>query len=153
MVGSPIAALPRDFPDGDHSSATVAHYSVALEATTTGQLLHVVPPVYHTRINDVLLTALAQAVGQWSGQPQVLVDLEGHGRDVAFSELDLSRTVGWFTTIHPVRLDLTGRLEPGEALPYVKETYTTYPQQWSRLRDVTLSDRRNLRSRVGRGGD
>src|SRR5262249_39095962 len=63
-------------------------------------------------INDVLLTGLAVAMvrWQWRRNPTapraVLVDLEGHGREELFAGLDLTRTVGWFTSVYPLKLDL-----------------------------------------------
>ncbi|WP_345599935.1 amino acid adenylation domain-containing protein [Thermocatellispora tengchongensis] len=76
------------------------------------------PARFHATADDVLLAALAAAVGRWRGRPTVLVELEGHGRD---GELDVSRTVGWFTTAHPVRLETT---EPVKA---VKERLRAMP--------------------------
>jgi hypothetical protein len=66
--------------------------------------LHQVPPAYQTQVNDLLLTALLNIFVQWQGDPLFLFDLEGHGREDLFEEVDLSRTVGWFTTVFPVLL-------------------------------------------------
>lgn len=77
------------------------------------------PAAFGAGVNDVLLTALALAVADWRGSPSggsVLVDLEGHGReDELAGDADLSRTVGWFTTVVPVRLD-TGAVDLADAL-------------------------------------
>ncbi|MGH8773264.1 MAG: condensation domain-containing protein, partial [Burkholderiales bacterium] len=85
-------------------------------------------PVYHTQINDVLLTALVQSFERWTGERALLLDLEGHGREELFAEVDLSRTVGWFTTLFPVCLELGGE-EPGEALKAVKEQLRRIPNK------------------------
>ena len=69
------------------------------------------PGTYHTQINDVLLTALARVVGEWSGSGEVLVDLEGHGREDLFAGVDVSRTVGWFTNIYPVVLQVQVQMQ------------------------------------------
>src|SRR5438309_6280588 len=71
------------------------------------------PAVYRTQINDVLMTALALTLSEWTGRRQVLVELEGHGREEIFDDIDLSRTVGWFTTTAPVLLEVP---ESGELL-------------------------------------
>ncbi|MCB5183282.1 non-ribosomal peptide synthetase [Streptomyces antimicrobicus] len=82
-----------------------------LPADRTEPLLTSVPAAFHGGVNDVLLTALAVAVSYWrrrrglGEEGPVLVDLEGHGREDVVEGADLSRTVGWFTTVHPVRLD------------------------------------------------
>ncbi|HEX7335225.1 MAG TPA: condensation domain-containing protein, partial [Pyrinomonadaceae bacterium] len=66
----------------------------------------------------------------WSGGRQLLVDLEGHGRhDELFAELDLTRTVGWFTNVYPVWLDLAGKADPGAALKHVKEELRRVPNR------------------------
>jgi non-ribosomal peptide synthase protein (TIGR01720 family) len=85
---------------------------VLLSAEDTEMLLRGAPTAYRTRINDVLLTALAWALSRWSGTSTVSIDLEGHGREQILDDLDLSRTVGWFTTIFPVALDVPVGNEP-----------------------------------------
>ncbi|MCG8348343.1 MAG: amino acid adenylation domain-containing protein, partial [Chloroflexales bacterium] len=123
------ALLPRDFPAGVNSEASARRVSVALTPEETGALLRDVPPVYRTEINDVLLTALAQAFQAWTGAPSLLIELEGHGREDLFDDVDVSRTVGWFTSAYPVRLDLTKAAEPGAALMAIKEQLRSIPQR------------------------
>ncbi|MHC3462307.1 amino acid adenylation domain-containing protein [Streptomyces flavovirens] len=94
-----------------------------LPSAWTKDLLTTVPTAFHAGVDDVLLTALALAVRSWReertgttgghlpGDTGVLLDLEGHGREQIADHLDLSRTVGWFTSLYPVRLD------PGPADP------------------------------------
>ncbi|MGW7574626.1 amino acid adenylation domain-containing protein [Streptomyces sp. NPDC054765] len=85
--------------------------SMSLAPNETGALLADVPNYFHAAVPDVLLAALSVALHRWPGNPAggpVLVDIEGHGRDIdldGLSDLDVSRTVGWFTVIHPVLLD------------------------------------------------
>jgi non-ribosomal peptide synthase protein (TIGR01720 family) len=97
------------------------HVTLELAASVTGPLLTTVPAAFHGGINDVLLSALALAVAAWArrhrrpGGPAVVLDLEGHWRAESFAGVDLSRTVGWFTSLYPVRLDADG-LDLDEAL-------------------------------------
>nr|MBA2525657.1 non-ribosomal peptide synthetase [Pyrinomonadaceae bacterium] len=123
-----VAPLPRDYPadPAANTVASAAHVSVALSEERTQALLQEVPPVYHTQINDVLLTALVQSLAPWTGQRTLLLDLEGHGREELFEEVDLSRTVGWFTTLFPVPLELETQA-PGETLKSVKEQLRAIP--------------------------
>jgi non-ribosomal peptide synthase protein (TIGR01720 family) len=101
-----------------------------LSREETEALLHQVPGVYHTQINEVLLSGLALTLGQWSESRAVLVDVEGHGREQISEQVDVSRTVGWFTTIYPVLLEVKGRLtEVGEVLKQVKEQVRAIPEQ------------------------
>jgi non-ribosomal peptide synthase protein (TIGR01720 family) len=126
---SAVAPLPVDYPAGkDANTVTSAcNVSVSLSAEETRALLQEVPKAYHTQINDVLLTALVQTFAQWSGTRCLLVDLEGHGREEILEAVDLSRTVGWFTTIFPVLLELQKADDPGEALKSVKEQLRRIP--------------------------
>ncbi|WP_460494862.1 amino acid adenylation domain-containing protein [Dactylosporangium cerinum] len=91
------------------TAATVRTVTVTLPAADSGAVLTQAPAALHGTVNDVLLTAFALAVRAWrpAADPAVVVSLEGHGRegDVYGTDLDLSRTVGWFTAIYPVRLD------------------------------------------------
>jgi non-ribosomal peptide synthase protein (TIGR01720 family) len=91
--------------------------------------LQEVPHAYNTQINDVLLTALVQIFAEWIGERSLLVDLEGHGREQLFEDVDLSRTVGWFTTIFPVLLELGKVSHTGEALKSVKEQLHRTPNR------------------------
>lgn len=100
------SCLPLDFPEGTNTVASVRTVSVSLSVQETQALLQEVPAAYNTQINDALLTALVMAFTQCMGVRSLLVNLEGHGREDLFDEVDLSRTVGWFTSIFPVRLEL-----------------------------------------------
>jgi len=124
-----IPPLPVDHPGGDNTAASTQTMSVASSVEETQALLREVPRAYRTQINDVLLTALAQAFAQWTGQDALLVDLEGHGREDIFDEINLSRTVGWFTSVFPVRLDLEEAQEPKKALKLVKEQLHRIPHR------------------------
>jgi non-ribosomal peptide synthase protein (TIGR01720 family) len=86
--------------------------SVRLGRDDTDALLRSAPAVYRSRINDVLLTALACAVTSWTGGDRITVDLEGHGREELFDEIDVSRTVGWFTSVHPVTITVREGEQP-----------------------------------------
>src|ERR1035438_1906207 len=72
---------------------------VALSAEKTRALLQEVPEAYHTQINDILLSALAITLGGFMATDSVLIDLEGHGREDLFEDVNVSRTVGWFTSL------------------------------------------------------
>ncbi|HEX8933541.1 MAG TPA: condensation domain-containing protein, partial [Pseudonocardiaceae bacterium] len=94
----------------------------------TDALLHRVPGAYRTQINDVLLSALGRVLASWTGQDQVLIALEGHGREEILPGVELSRTVGWFTSLFPVvlRVDHTGW---GDLLKSVKEQLRAIPHR------------------------
>ncbi|HEX3529040.1 MAG TPA: non-ribosomal peptide synthase/polyketide synthase [Thermoanaerobaculia bacterium] len=132
----PDRPLPVDFAREDGKSApTIASLrsvEIRLTAEETRALLEDAPRAYRTQVNDLLLTALVEAFAPWTGSRRLLLDLEGHGREDLFendSDIDLSRTVGWFTSLFPVPLDLTGLDAPGAALKAVKEQLRAVPNR------------------------
>ena len=118
-----------DRTSGPNTIASRSTVSIALTEPETQALLMQVPEAYGTQVNDVLLTALLQAFAEWTGSPAAVIDLEGHGREELFDDVDLSRTVGWFTTLFPVRLELPSNEGPGEALKSVKEQLRAIPSR------------------------
>jgi amino acid adenylation domain-containing protein/non-ribosomal peptide synthase protein (TIGR01720 family) len=94
---------PADPPAGADPAGS-GGVSLRLDRAATRQLLHEAGAAYRSSLQDLLLTALARVLCRWSGRPDVLIALEGHGREDLFDDIDLSRTVGWFTSIYPVRL-------------------------------------------------
>jgi len=134
--------------------ATARSVTVELTVEHTTPLLTTVPAAFRASVEDVLLTGLGLAVRTWLSRrgegltDALLVDLEGHGRyeDVLAPKLDLSRTVGWFTTMYPVRLDvadlswtevLAAGPSLGSALKRVKQSLRAVPDHgvgWGLLR-------------------
>ncbi|MFF3935180.1 amino acid adenylation domain-containing protein [Streptomyces phaeofaciens] len=116
----PLPLLREPDPDRD-TAATRREIVLRLPADRTGPLLSAVPAAFGAAVNDVLLAGLALAFADWrrrsgGSDRSILVDLEGHGREeeLAGDDVDLSRTVGWFTSVFPVRLD-AGPVDPAEA--------------------------------------
>jgi amino acid adenylation domain-containing protein/non-ribosomal peptide synthase protein (TIGR01720 family) len=127
--GTQSAKLPADFSSSSNVVESARTVSVSLTLEETNFLLHEVPKAYQTQMNDVLLTALVEALSEWTGANTLLLDLEGHGREASSEELDVSRTVGWFTSIFPVRLSLDSGMTPGEALKSIKEQLRRVPNR------------------------
>jgi len=123
----PIPQLPVDWVDGVNTVATARTLSVSLSAEETQLLLQEVPKLYRTQINEVLLTALLQAVSNWTGEASLLIDLEGHGREELFEDVDISRTVGWFTSVFPVQLHTRNVADSVETLKTIKEQLRSIP--------------------------
>lgn len=119
--------LPLDRNDRERKLASSRTMGQQLDVDETRALLQDVPAAYHTQINDVLLTALVEAIGKWSGERRIVVDMEGHGREEISADIDLSRTVGWFTSVYPVILDVRNTETPGAALREVKEQLRNIP--------------------------
>ncbi|MGW4596890.1 non-ribosomal peptide synthase/polyketide synthase [Streptomyces sp. NPDC004457] len=121
------AALPADHPGGANTVADEDSVTAGLDAEETRRLLQDVPDVYRTRVNDVLLCALGRVLARWTGRDRVAVTLEGHGREELFEDADLARTVGWFTAMYPVVLDVPRDAGTGTALKTVKENLRAVP--------------------------
>jgi non-ribosomal peptide synthase protein (TIGR01720 family) len=144
-----------------------------LSREQTEAVLRQVPAVYRTQIDEVLLTALGRALAAWSGRADHAVELEGHGREEeAFllragddkregengnGRVDLSRTVGWFTSIYPVILHSPAEESVGAAIKRVKEQIRSVPARGvgygalrylSRDREVREQLRRLVRGEI-----
>ncbi|WP_245606219.1 amino acid adenylation domain-containing protein [Streptomyces himastatinicus] len=119
------ADLPVDRP-GRATAGTTRTVRVRLDHDTTDALLRRVPGVYRTQINDVLMSALGRVLADWTRTDRVLVAMEGHGREEIDETVELSRTVGWFTTQYPVALTLPGG-GWGPVLKSVKEQLRALP--------------------------
>ena len=135
-VRAKAAAYPVDEPGARGGPA--GQIELTLGEEETAALLREAPKAYRTRFDEVLLAGLVRALADWSGQREILVDLEGHGRepeclaewlgDESASGIDLSRTVGWFTAIYPVLLQVATKAGPGEDLQGIKEQLRRVPR-------------------------
>ncbi len=122
-----LPRLPLDFTGGVNTVAVADVISVSLNDEETTALLQEVPSVYQTQITDALLAALARALKKWTGQRAMLVNMESHGREVVADDLDLSRTVGWFTSVFPVVIEVDGNDVAG-TIKSVKEQLRRIPR-------------------------
>ncbi|MFN7096582.1 MAG: amino acid adenylation domain-containing protein, partial [Gammaproteobacteria bacterium] len=109
--------------------------SFTLSNIYTQQLLQNANNAYHTQINDLLLTAFSYALFDLTGSKINYIVLEGHGRETLDGELDISRTLGWFTTMYPVGLKIKVNSEQGKSdeigknIRSVKETLRKIPNK------------------------
>jgi amino acid adenylation domain-containing protein/non-ribosomal peptide synthase protein (TIGR01720 family) len=124
-----INSLPTDYLDGNNNEASAATISLQLTASDTQILLQEISTLHRLQINDLLLISLAQALTQWMGCKQLLVDLENHGREEIGVNLDISRTVGLFSSIFPVYLDLETASTPETVLKTLKQQLHSIPNK------------------------
>ncbi|MET0402407.1 MAG: amino acid adenylation domain-containing protein, partial [Cystobacter sp.] len=124
-----VARLPVDLEGGDDTVASSRQVSLELDVEETRVLLQEVPRAWRTRVEEVLLTALAESFRRWTGESVLLVNLEGHGREEWLEGVDLSRTVGWFTSLFPVLLETREGEAPEKGLVGVKETLRGLPHR------------------------
>ncbi|MEL6867012.1 MAG: condensation domain-containing protein, partial [Bacteroidota bacterium] len=98
-------ALPVDIsPASPFEMAHVIAYEEKLNTEWTDHLLKSCHRAYRTGLPDLLLTALAQTFCRWLDKEEIVIGLEGHGREAIDESIDLGRTVGWFTSLYPVAL-------------------------------------------------
>jgi non-ribosomal peptide synthase protein (TIGR01720 family) len=124
--------LPVDYPQGKsrNTIASIASIQVALSVEETAVLLRELPKVYKVWLMDVLLTALVQAVTQWSGERQMTLRIVDSGRNIEIpgtEGIDLSRTAGCLFVPGMLILERPDTDEPGEALQLVKEQLLRFP--------------------------
>lgn len=122
-----VPVLPIDNESGGNHIGLEDEIVVSLSAAETRTLLQEVPLAYRTRIDEVLLTALALTLRDWTQSTTLLIDMEGHGREDLAIDLDVSRTVGWFSSVYPVLLTLTDDCSSSGALKAVKEQLRAVP--------------------------
>ena len=151
---TPVPRLPLDFATGANSVADADVVSVSLSGAETTGLLQEVPSVYQTQITDALLAALTRAFRRWTGERTLLVDVESHGRESIADDLDLSRTVGWFTAVFPLVLEANGN-DVAAAVKSVKEQLRRVPRNgfsYGLLRYLTtdgIPAERSLQPEIG----
>ncbi|MGN9865284.1 non-ribosomal peptide synthase/polyketide synthase [Bacillus swezeyi] len=114
-----VKPLPKDFHETHTFSKDSETVTVEWTKEETEQLLKQANRAYNTEINDLLLTSLGLSISHWSGLEQIAFHLEGHGREQVVPDIDISRTVGWFTSLFPVVL----HMRPGKDIShYIKTT-------------------------------
>lgn len=109
IAQSPGDMLPFDIAGAfleHNTSDTTNSVTVTVSEKVSDVILRTLPDRFKATINDILLTALHSAISAWTGQSNVGITLEGHGRQALFDDLDITETVGWFTTTYPVNLKL-----------------------------------------------
>ncbi len=124
-----VGVIRRDVEAGPNLVADGALATMSLSAEETALLLAPAHEAFNTEIEDILVTALGLAIRESFGCPRVLLALEGHGREEVLDDVDVARTVGWFTSLYPVALDLGESSDPGICVKTVKETLRAIPRK------------------------
>ncbi|WP_143760417.1 non-ribosomal peptide synthetase, partial [Paenibacillus sp. FSL R5-0765] len=124
-----VLAVPKDM----EADVTTQHDSeslfVRLTPEETELLLKRVHRAYNTEMNDILVTALGIALRKWTGHERVRINLEGHGRESIGTDIDITRTVGWFTTKFPVVLEPETDRDLSYQIKQVKENLRRIPNK------------------------
>ena len=133
-AGGEGSGLPLDIPNGRHLLSESRMLSFNLTAEETVALQGPIHRAFATQINDVLLAALGMALGKTFGPGKAVIQMEGHGREAAVvsEDLDINRTVGWFTSMYPIVIDRTipsGRRDLTGALTGIKAIFGALPNK------------------------
>ncbi|MCU0287448.1 MAG: amino acid adenylation domain-containing protein, partial [Acidobacteria bacterium] len=123
------ALIIKDFAAADNYIKDTTSISFTLSKEETGLLLTNVNMAFGTEINDILLTALAVSIKKTFGHELISIALEGHGREEIMGEIDINRTVGWFTTLYPVTADVSYADDPTRQIKEIKETLRRVPHK------------------------
>jgi non-ribosomal peptide synthase protein (TIGR01720 family) len=121
--------IKKDFPDGTNRKKDAERLSFELNEEETTRLLTRVNQAFSTEINDILLTALGLALEEIYGTLRQVIAIEGHGREEILENIDLSRTVGWFTSLYPLNLDFSYADNLARQIIEVKENLRRIPHK------------------------
>ncbi|BAZ43878.1 amino acid adenylation domain protein [Chondrocystis sp. NIES-4102] len=124
-----LTPLPVDFPNSEGRVGDTAMLSCCFSPDETQAILRKNIPSYHAQFNNIILAAIVKTFCDWTGKSQLLINLEGHGREDIFADVDLSRTVGWFTTVFPVLLDLKQACCHQEIIQTIEEQIERIPHK------------------------
>jgi non-ribosomal peptide synthase protein (TIGR01720 family) len=135
IAGSPLTPVPIDAPEraGGNTARDAEMCTVTIDVDESNRLLKAASQRLDATPQALLLSVLLLAWRDWTGQSELLLDVEGHGRDLLASTLDVSRTVGWFTTVFPMRLAVPGdpphgaELEQSEVVQSVQSALAALP--------------------------
>ncbi|GHO57926.1 non-ribosomal peptide synthetase/type I polyketide synthase [Ktedonobacter robiniae] len=126
-----VAPLPVDSENNaaDNTISSVRTYTLSLSSAETSELQEMMTRAYQIPISDVVLAMLALTFARWAKTDTILIDAEGHGREEISEELDVSRTVGWFTSIYPLYLQLQQTQSESDALRHTLDRLHALPNK------------------------
>ncbi|NIM15215.1 MAG: amino acid adenylation domain-containing protein [Candidatus Aminicenantes bacterium] len=127
LEASRVSKINKDFDVAENRAKNSDALSIRLSEEETEQLLTRTNQAFNTEINDILLTALGLGIKKIFGHDKLLIALEGHGREEIIQGFDPGRTIGWFTSIYPVVLDISNENDPARQVKEVKETLRRIP--------------------------
>ncbi|MEI4803295.1 amino acid adenylation domain-containing protein [Bacillus sp. FJAT-51639] len=125
----PAHLIRKDKYAEDDTFGVSSNIEFTLDNEYTKKLLNEAHQVYNTEISDILLTALGLSMAEWKKSGQTLIYLEGHGRESFIEDIDISRTVGWFTSLYPVLLDIDVEKELSYQIKHVKDSIKRIPNK------------------------
>ncbi|WP_298510518.1 non-ribosomal peptide synthetase [uncultured Kordia sp.] len=120
--------IPRDLNGTDNQIQDTETFRATLNVSDTTLLQEQAHTAYNTEINDFLLTALGRSIHELWGKEEMLISLEGHGRE-ELGDIDINRTIGWFTSEFPVLLKVSNEEDLLDTLIWTKEHLRKIPNK------------------------
>jgi non-ribosomal peptide synthase protein (TIGR01720 family) len=120
--------LPLDL-QGENTFDSVGTALSLFSVEETDILAREIPRLFQVGMREALLAALVESVARWVGRTKVLIDIESHGRDSLFDDIDIKRTVGCFTSIFPVALEWKSDAAPGRLFKDIQRMLNRIPNR------------------------
>ncbi|WP_428830276.1 amino acid adenylation domain-containing protein [Bacillus subtilis] len=128
IAAEQVSPLPKDCKTEQRIVKDTSSVLCELTEEDTKHLLTDVHQPYGTEINDILLSALGLTMKEWTKGAKIGINLEGHGREDIIPNVNISRTVGWFTAQYPVVLDISDA-DASAVIKTVKENLRRIPDK------------------------
>ncbi|MBX7223432.1 MAG: amino acid adenylation domain-containing protein, partial [Blastocatellia bacterium] len=122
LLAKPVPRLPVDYASGQNTAGSERFITIELAERETGLLLKRNSGQVFDAMHHILLTAVVWGLQAWNKSPLQRIEIEGHGREELASSVNVSRTVGWFTTLGPIVFDVTACQTLAEAVGQVTGT-------------------------------
>jgi len=133
IESTPTGILPCDFETGDTQHKNLMQNTSTIGLTLSGSETNLLTTklthIFNTSLHEILLTCLAYAMKKWHGEQKTLITLEGHGRPEIFKNIDVSRTVGWFTCTYPVILESPDLEDTSKQIETIKQILRRIPNE------------------------
>ncbi|GLS24565.1 non-ribosomal peptide synthetase [Marinibactrum halimedae] len=117
------------FDDKTFYQHEMQQHEVVLSKADTQKLMKHCHEAYGTTINDLLIAALMLSYCQSTGHQEMLLHMEGHGRELLHPSIDITKTLGWFTSLYPVHLTLSNPRDMGQSIKDIKTTLHSIPNK------------------------
>jgi len=124
-----VGEICKDYESTDNKGYNSNSIEMKISKENTDNLLKDTNKAYNTEINDILLASLGLAIKEWTGENKVLVNLEGHGREEIMPNMNITRTVGWFTSAYPIVLNCEKSDDVGYYIKVVKDDLRKIPSR------------------------
>jgi len=124
-----VCPFPVEIPAPHNRLCDTLNNEITMDEAATQILLGEINNAFNTTTEEILLIALSRTLHSWRKIKKSIVMLEGHGRSPVLNQCDVSRTLGWFTSLYPVLLDMTPDADIADQIKRIKETLRAIPNK------------------------